>query len=109
MKELILHCPEAVVVLLHEAIQHYAYAAYPPGGSECAQSARESLLMTAEKLKQSYDARSGTSKMSRRSRSHVKAAVDYYFEQAPNYSQTQQQLINSVLAGEAVTEVQWQT
>ncbi|HHC73999.1 MAG TPA: hypothetical protein ENK78_02845 [Thiothrix sp.] len=33
--------------LLAEVLQHYAYAAYPVGGSECAQASREAVLTLA--------------------------------------------------------------
>lgn len=108
MKELVLHCPPVIIDLLNDAIQIYAQAAYPPGGSECAQSAREALLVTAQKLLQDFNSDSGTSKMSRRIRSHVKAALEYYFEIHPGYSTQQQLLVSRVLAGETVTLEQWQ-
>ncbi len=107
MKELILHCPQAVIELLYKAMHAYAQAAYPPGGSECAQSAREALLTSAEKLLQEFDATTNTSKLSRRIRAHVKAALEYYFEQTPGYSQSQKALVNTALAGETVNQEQW--
>lgn len=108
MKEIILHCPQAVIELLYKAMHAYAHAAYPPGGSECAQSAREAILTSAEKLIKEFDATTNTSRLSRRIRAHVKAALEYYFEQTPGYSQAQKALVNSVLAGETVIQEQWQ-
>ena len=107
MKELVLHCPLTVIELVYKAMHAYAQAAYPPGGSECAQSAREALLASAEKLLQEFDATTNTSKLSRRIRAHVKSAIEYYFEQTPGYSQSQKALVNSVLAGETVIQDQW--
>lgn len=40
-------CDAATAAALADAIRGYAHAAYPPGGSECAQVARETLLDTA--------------------------------------------------------------
>ena len=40
-------CGAADAARLAEAIRAYAQAAYPPGGSECAQVARETLFDTA--------------------------------------------------------------
>jgi hypothetical protein len=41
-------CDAADAGRLAEAIRAYAQAAYPPGGSECAQVARETLFDTAK-------------------------------------------------------------
>jgi len=60
------------------ALRVYAEAAYPPGGSECGQAAREALLNVALQL----EAAGGeTVQISRRVRPRLKAAIDYYAEQ----------------------------
>jgi hypothetical protein len=42
-----IECDAATACRLAEAIRAYALAAYPDGGSECAQAARQALLDTA--------------------------------------------------------------
>lgn len=66
--------------VLTNAIQVYCDAAYPPGGSECAQAAREALLNILPQL-QNLSPGDETVTISRRMRSHLKAAVNYYCEQ----------------------------
>lgn len=110
MKELVLHCPLSVVETLCDAIQLYASAAYPPGGSECAQSAREAMLNAALKLEQQFDPKTDTTRMSRRISTHVKSAIEYYFDQVARHDdgqQTRKALALSVLKGQTVTEEEW--
>jgi hypothetical protein len=107
VKELVLHCPARVITLLCEAIRLYAHAAYPPGGSECAQSARESLLLTIEKLTSSYDPVANTGMMSRRIRAHVKSAVEYYCEQHTDVPAGYRTLLLRMLDGEMINDAEW--
>ena len=55
MKTQEIQCSEGVLSLLCEAIEVYAHAAFPPGGSECAQASRESLLAVTQQLRQSHE------------------------------------------------------
>lgn len=69
---------------LAEAITAYAHAAFPDGGSECAQVSREALLDTA-RLCQAH--RGGPLTLRKRQLPQLRAAVDWYFsEQAPTDS-----------------------
>lgn len=109
MKELLLQCPRSLVDTLCQAINDYAPAAYPPGGSECAQAAREALLNAAQMLAANYDPQLGTTKMSRRIRTHVIAAVDYHFADSDTVQQKRKQQLLSVLAGRRVTQEEWES
>ena len=97
-----LHAPYPAIELISQAMQTYANAAYPPGGSECAQSAREALLVASDSLIKQFDAATNTSTVSRRLRSHIRAAVEYYFDlmsQQDQYVEFDQTAILSILAG----------
>ena len=63
---------------LARALAEYAYAAYPPGGSECAQVSRETLLTSAQEVA-NHAADSDGATLSRRQRVLLKAAVQWYF------------------------------
>ena len=110
MKQLQLHCPPALVEVLCQAIELYATAAYPPGGSECAQAAREALRSAAQSLRANYDPQAGTTSMSRRIVTHVKAALEFYFaEQVMDNSLQlkQQELVFKALNGQPVSQQEW--
>lgn len=62
---------------LVRAIQSYALAAYPPGGSECAQVARETLMNTAT-LIETGCLEGKFVEISSRQRPLLKAAVNWY-------------------------------
>jgi len=64
--------------MLAEALSSYAQAAYPPGGSECAQVARESLLESAREIASNAAGPAGAT-LSRRQRAIMKAGVRWYF------------------------------
>lgn len=77
-KTLEIHADSALCGQLASALRFYAGAAYPPGGSECGQSAREALLNVAIQL----EAAGGESvQISRRIKPRLKAAIEYYAEQ----------------------------
>ena len=111
MKELVLHGPLSLVETLCRAIRLYAAAAYPAGGSECAQSAREAMLNAAQQLEAQFDIQTETTRMSRRISSHVKAAVDYYYDQPEqredDVQQRHKELLLSVLKGQRITQEDW--
>jgi hypothetical protein len=75
-----LHCDEPVRDILCTAIRDYAVAAYPPGGSECAQVARYTLLELADQINDGIGPESGSVEISKRPRAMVKAAIQYYFD-----------------------------
>jgi len=60
-----------------EAIEVYAHAAYPVGGSDCAQVSRDVLLDSAKAFS-SLEA-DGIVQVRKRQRRPLKAAVDWYF------------------------------
>ena len=60
-----------------EAIEVYAHAAYPVGGSDCAQVSRDALLDLAKAFS-SLEA-DGIVQVRKRQRRPLKAAVDWYF------------------------------
>ena len=110
MRQLQLHCPQALIEVLCQAIELYAAAAYPPGGSECAQAARESLRSAAQSLRANFDPQVGTTSMSRRIVTHVKAALEYYFaeQNVDNSLQLkQQELVFKALHGQPVSQQEW--
>lgn len=80
MKELTLQAPWPLLESFGGLIRDYADAAYPPGGSECAQSARAGLLAVAERIEHQYDPGSGSVRISRRIKAHLKAAITYYVQ-----------------------------
>jgi hypothetical protein len=64
--------------LLAQALFAYAQAAYPPGGSECAQVSREALQESASEIAANAATESGA-QLRRRQRTQMKAAVKWYF------------------------------
>jgi hypothetical protein len=76
--------PMELAGALAEAVTAYAHAAFPMGGSECAQVSREALLDTAG-LCQAHQG--GPLTLRKRQLAQLRAAVDWYFsEQAPTDS-----------------------
>jgi len=64
--------------LLAKALHTYALAAYPPGGSECAQVSRETLQESAREIEANAATEKGA-QLRRRQRVQMKAAVKWYF------------------------------
>jgi hypothetical protein len=77
-----LGCDVTVKDILCTAIREYAYAAYPEGGSECAQVARYTLLQLAADIDAGITDTNETVEVSKRPRAMVKAALEYYFNRA---------------------------
>lgn len=77
-KTFTLRCTDDQAAALAAALQAYATAAYPPGGSECAQVAQQTLQETAQLIARDAGGTSGA-QIRRRQRSIVKAAVSWYF------------------------------
>lgn len=104
---ILIQCDLVVRDLLCGAIRDYALAAYPPGGSECAQVARYTLLELATRIEQGISTDDGTVEISRRPRAMVKAALEYFcdrFEQgAVCGSARQRALLATLLQGQRVT------
>lgn len=81
--------------LLTEAIRCFAAAAYPPGGSDCAQVARETLLTTAAAIEGS----SGEVRASIRQRALLRQAVQWYAEHVDALDGAQRDALNQALQG----------
>lgn len=78
-----IRCASTQAAQLAEALAVYAHAAYPPGGSECAQVARDALLASARSIAEDAANHDGA-QISRRQRGMIKAAVQWYFsDQGP--------------------------
>jgi hypothetical protein len=78
--KLTLRCDEPVRDILCRAIRDYAIAAYPPGGSDCAQVARYTLLELAGQIESGITAACHEVEISRRPRAMVRAALEYHFD-----------------------------
>ena len=99
-------CDVTVRDILCTAIREYAHAAYPEGGSECAQVARYTLLELAADIDAGIDGNNETVEVSKRPRAMVKAALEYYFNRADEAqgaeSIHQRALFDSLLQGQKV-------
>lgn len=99
-----IECPPVLQNIFCIAIREYVEAAYPPGCSECGQVARAALMDAAEKLESDFVANEGKyAELSRRLRSHFKAAFQYYAEQHKHDHETET-LLNRLLEGEVIDE-----
>ncbi len=74
-KTLVIECDQATARVLAGAIRVYVQAAYPPGGSACAQAARAALLDTAS-LCAAH--RQGELRLRRRQTPQIRAALRWY-------------------------------
>jgi hypothetical protein len=102
-----LHCDVAVKEILCRAIREYAHAAYPEGGSDCAQVARYTLLELAQQIDDGITPDSQRVAISRRPRAMVKAAIEYFFDRQDAAtgaaSARQRELLKALLRGDMVT------
>ena len=78
-KTLLIRCDARQAALLAEALSTYAEAAYPRGGSECAQAARETLLDSAAVI--ARDAGGDGAEVSRRQRGLLRTAIRWYWDE----------------------------
>jgi hypothetical protein len=70
-----LDCDPRLAASLADAVAAYAHAAFPAGGSECAQASREALLGVAETCRQHRD---GPLRLRKRQMGQIRAAVKWY-------------------------------
>ena len=99
-----IECPPVLQKIFCLAIHEYVEAAYPPGCSECGQVARAALTDAAEKLEVDFAANGGVyAEISRRLRSHLKAAFQYYAEQHQNGHEVET-VLNRLLQGEIIKQ-----
>ena len=106
-RKITLYCDIAVSDIVCSAIRDYAHAAYPEGGSECAQVARYTLLELAADIDAGITEHSHSVEISKRPRAMVKAAFEYYFNRKEAEqgitSSHQRQLFAELLGGKTVT------
>lgn len=75
-KTFVLSCGDNACALVATILRDYASAAYPPGGSECAQATRESLLQLADTIGNAED----HATINNRQRPFLKSAINWYYE-----------------------------
>jgi hypothetical protein len=101
------HCDVAIKDLLCRAIREYAHAAYPEGGSDCAQVARYTLLEAASAVDAAITADHAEAVISRRLRTTLRAAIDFHFDRQDAASGTgsvhQRAMFAGLLAGEPLS------
>jgi hypothetical protein len=90
--------------LLAEAIRSFAHAAYPPGGSDCAQVARETLFTTAETIEYS----DAVASASTRHRVLLRQAAEWYCDNiedvAPERRAALNEALQALLRGQVVDD-----
>ncbi len=93
-------CRPDTCALLCTAIRQYAEAAFPLGGSECAQASRDELNRLAERLAR-QQADSGTIELAGRQRGMLRGVVKSYFAQLSDdpadLTQTQKKTLLALL------------
>ena len=100
-KTFVIKCDAEVAALLADQIAAYTMAAYPPGGSDCAQVARDALLTVANTIREEVRI-NGIANISVRIRSMLKATVKFHYQQLDDQA-ADLLLMLSVLKGEAIT------
>ena len=107
-KNLSLHISRLVAERLATAMRDYAQAAYPAGGSECAQSAREALMTAAQNLLDSHDAQQNHAQLNRRQRALTKAAIKYHAEkiagEETGVASAREACLLAAIGGEVLTD-----
>lgn len=91
-KTFTLSCDADSAQYLAEALSVYAHAAYPPGGSDCAQVSHQALLESAREILS--NAANQGAELRRRQRTLMKAAVKWYFsEEGPGEASLAEPLV----------------
>jgi hypothetical protein len=80
-KTMTLHIDEDQLAELVAVLQRYAHAAWPPGGSECAQASRDALITATEAMREGYTEHPGEAQFNRRQRATFRTALEYHLEQ----------------------------
>ena len=111
-RKILLRCDVPIRDILCSAIREYALAAYPPGGSECAQLARYTLTELAAEIDAGISADNILVEISKRPKPMIKAALEYYFNRQDDACGTtslhQRELFVSLLEGVLVSRVEMQ-
>ena len=109
-RKILLRCDVPTRDILCGAIREYAFAAYPPGGSECAQLARYTLMELAAEIDAGISADIASVEISKRPKPMIKTALEYYFNRQDDACGTaslhQRELFISLLEGEPVSRVE---
>jgi hypothetical protein len=92
-KTLSIQAPSEQLGELVDVLGRYADAAWPPGGSECAQASRDALMTTAESLRRQLLDQPKQLEFSRRQRATFRAALEYHL-QLPEYQDRQDMYLN---------------
>ncbi len=112
-KFITLQCSRSLLDVLLIALTQYAHAAYPPGGSECAQASHESLLNQVNSIKQSWQSDQGQAKMNKRIRVMAKSALKYYCEglaeSGNGHAEAREALLLAMIKGNRVSDEQYQS
>jgi hypothetical protein len=105
-----LRCGPAAARALCEAVQGFADAAYPPGGSECGQVARGTLMDLARTLEEAAG-RDAEPELSVRLRAMLRSAVRWHFDPSEDATESggsmRGELLLSALAGSPVSDAQF--
>ena len=109
-RKITLRCDVPTRDILCAAIREYAHAAYPQGGTECAQLARYTLLELAAEINSGISADNTSVEISKRPKQMIKAALEYCFNRQDDVcaamSMHQRELFVSLLNGEPVSHVE---
>jgi len=81
-KILKLQCSANLSAILAAAVNQYVAVQYPPGSADCALAAREALLDVVEKINTTCETETHVV-LSRRLRTLLKIAINYYCDQWP--------------------------
>lgn len=92
-KTLTLNAPTEQLTELIAVLGRYAEAAWPPGGSECAQASRDALVTTTEAMMKQLADHPEQVEFSRRQRATFRAALEYHL-QLPEYQDRHDQYQN---------------
>jgi hypothetical protein len=79
-KTLTINAPAEQLTLFITALRRYAHAAWPVGGSECAQASRDSLLTFCDELEAELESTRNEISLNKRQRSVYKAALEFHLE-----------------------------
>ena len=101
-KKISISAPAEYQLLLCTALSLYADAAYPQGGSECAQVARNALMDAVTELEKGFAATGSTAQVSRRLRAHIKSAIHWYCEQEGKMEKLA--CLEKMLKGEVISD-----
>lgn len=109
MKTISMTGPAPALQKMSEVIYLYAEAAYPRGGSECAQAARSGLTDTAAKISEQLNQNQSPIIISRRIKTHIKAAIQYYLEANSDQKDAEpsSRIMLAILNGETIEDQDW--